>query len=40
MRITPLHQDFVGEVSGVDISVRLSRDQVATADQIPAMAAE
>jgi alpha-ketoglutarate-dependent 2,4-dichlorophenoxyacetate dioxygenase len=29
MQITPLHQGFVGEVSGIDISVPLSHDQVA-----------
>jgi alpha-ketoglutarate-dependent 2,4-dichlorophenoxyacetate dioxygenase len=29
MQIAPVHPDFVGEVSGIDISVQLSRDQVA-----------
>jgi alpha-ketoglutarate-dependent 2,4-dichlorophenoxyacetate dioxygenase len=29
MHITPLHQEFVGEVSAIDISVPLSSDQVA-----------
>jgi alpha-ketoglutarate-dependent 2,4-dichlorophenoxyacetate dioxygenase len=29
MNIVPVHPDFVGEVSGIDISVPLSRDQVA-----------
>ncbi len=29
MDISPLHPDFVGEVSGIDISVPLTRDQVA-----------
>jgi alpha-ketoglutarate-dependent 2,4-dichlorophenoxyacetate dioxygenase len=29
MNISPIHPGFVGEVSGIDISVKLSRDQVA-----------
>jgi alpha-ketoglutarate-dependent 2,4-dichlorophenoxyacetate dioxygenase len=29
MNITPLHPDFAGEVSGIDIGVPLARDQVA-----------
>src|SRR5580692_8157840 len=29
MHITPLHQDFVGEVSAIDISVPLTQAQVA-----------
>jgi alpha-ketoglutarate-dependent 2,4-dichlorophenoxyacetate dioxygenase len=29
MNITPLHPDFAGEVSGIDISIPLARDQVA-----------
>src|ERR1700754_3474750 len=29
MQITPVHPDFIGEVSGIDISAPLSYDQVA-----------